>query len=50
VKGDRVLAAAGMGYDHGMAYLEELIRHEKMPAPDELRRGLPQELLKHFRM
>jgi NADPH-dependent 2,4-dienoyl-CoA reductase/sulfur reductase-like enzyme/nitrite reductase/ring-hydroxylating ferredoxin subunit len=50
VKGDRVLAAAGIGYDHGMAYLAELIRHGKMPAPEELRRGPSGELLSHLRM
>ncbi|MDI6852798.1 MAG: FAD-dependent oxidoreductase [Deltaproteobacteria bacterium] len=50
VKGGRVLAAAGIGYDHGMAYLAELIRQGKMPTPEELRRGASGELLSHLRM
>lgn len=49
VKNNQILAAAGMGYDHGMAYLAELIRHGKMPTPEALRRGAP-ELLPHLKM
>lgn len=50
VKNGRVLAAAGMGYDHGMAYLAELLRRGKMPSPEDLRRGASGELLRHLRM
>jgi hypothetical protein len=49
VKNNQVLTAAGMEYDHGLAYIAEVIRHGKMPAPEELRRGAS-ELLTHLRM
>jgi len=39
VKNDRVLAAAGCEYDHGMAYIAELIRNDLMPTPAQLRSG-----------
>lgn len=48
VRDHRVLAAAGMGYDHGMAYLAELLRQAKMPGPEELRRGPSEVLLRHL--
>ncbi len=37
VKGDRVLAAAGLGHDRQLAALAELMRLDKMPTPAELR-------------
>lgn len=39
VKDDAVHAAAGVGRDRDMAALEELMRREHLPSPDELRRG-----------
>jgi len=39
VKNGRVLAAAGCGYDHGMAYITELMRAEQLPSPADLRAG-----------
>jgi apoptosis-inducing factor 3 len=37
VKNNQTLGAAGMGCDHGMAYIAELMRRGKMPAPEKLR-------------
>ena len=37
VKQNQVLAAAGMEYDHGMAYIAELMRRGDMPTPEQLR-------------
>jgi NADPH-dependent 2,4-dienoyl-CoA reductase/sulfur reductase-like enzyme/nitrite reductase/ring-hydroxylating ferredoxin subunit len=39
VKKGQVLAAAGCGYDHGMAYMAELMREGQMPSPADLRAG-----------
>jgi NADPH-dependent 2,4-dienoyl-CoA reductase/sulfur reductase-like enzyme/nitrite reductase/ring-hydroxylating ferredoxin subunit len=39
VKNDQVLAAAGCEYDHGMAYIAELMRSGLMPTPAQLRSG-----------
>uniref|UniRef100_A0A7C3V1Q2 NAD(FAD)-dependent dehydrogenase n=1 Tax=Desulfobacca acetoxidans TaxID=60893 RepID=A0A7C3V1Q2_9BACT len=39
VKHGRVLAAAGCDYDHGLAYIAELIRTDSLPTPAELRAG-----------
>jgi NADPH-dependent 2,4-dienoyl-CoA reductase/sulfur reductase-like enzyme len=39
VRDDRVLAVAGMNRDREMAALEELLRLDKMPTPDDLRKG-----------
>jgi apoptosis-inducing factor 3 len=39
IKGDRVLAAAGLDYDRQMTAIAELMRLERMPAPAELRLG-----------
>jgi NADPH-dependent 2,4-dienoyl-CoA reductase/sulfur reductase-like enzyme/nitrite reductase/ring-hydroxylating ferredoxin subunit len=39
VKNDQVLAAAGCEYDHGMAYITELMRNGLMPTPAKLRSG-----------
>jgi apoptosis-inducing factor 3 len=38
-KGDRVLAVAGMNRDREMAAVEELMRLDRMPTPDQLKRG-----------
>lgn len=37
VKGNRVLAVAGVGRDHEMAQLHMMMQRDRMPAPDELR-------------
>jgi len=37
VKGNRVLAVAGMNRDRDMAAVEGLMRHDRMPTPDQLR-------------
>ena len=39
VKGNRVLAAAGLGHDRQLAALAELMRLDKMPTPAELSAG-----------
>ena len=39
VKGDRVLAVAGMNRDREMAAIEELMRLDRMPSPARLRNG-----------
>jgi hypothetical protein len=39
VKKGQVLAAAGCGYDHGMAYIAEMMRVGRLPSPAELRAG-----------
>jgi NADPH-dependent 2,4-dienoyl-CoA reductase/sulfur reductase-like enzyme/nitrite reductase/ring-hydroxylating ferredoxin subunit len=39
VKNGQVQAAAGCGYDHGMAYITELMRVGRLPGPAELRAG-----------
>lgn len=48
VKGGRILAAAGMEHDYGLAYLADLMRAGQMPAPDAVRREDP-ELVQHLR-
>ena len=48
VKNDRVLAAAGCGYDHGMAYITELMRNGLTPTPAQLRSG-EADLLAHLK-
>ncbi len=47
VKHNQIMAAAGCGYDHGMAYVGNLMRLGQMPAPEEIRSGRA-ELLKHL--
>jgi apoptosis-inducing factor 3 len=44
IKDDRVLAAASSKRDTETAAIAELIRIDKMPAPDELRQGQFQQL------
>ena len=39
VKNNRVLAAAGLGFDREMTAMAELMRLERLPAPEELRKG-----------
>jgi NADPH-dependent 2,4-dienoyl-CoA reductase/sulfur reductase-like enzyme/nitrite reductase/ring-hydroxylating ferredoxin subunit len=39
VEGNRVLAVAGMNRDRDMVAVEELMRLDRMPSPDELRGG-----------
>ncbi len=39
VKGNRVLAVAGMNRDADLAAVEGLMRHDRMPSPDKLRNG-----------
>jgi hypothetical protein len=39
VKSGQVQAAVGCGYDHGMAYITELMRVGRLPSPSELRAG-----------
>lgn len=39
VKDDRVLAVAGMNRDRELAYVEELIRMNRVPSPERLREG-----------
>jgi NADPH-dependent 2,4-dienoyl-CoA reductase/sulfur reductase-like enzyme len=39
VKGDRVLAAAGLGFDREMTAIAELMRLSHLPSPEELRQG-----------
>jgi NADPH-dependent 2,4-dienoyl-CoA reductase/sulfur reductase-like enzyme/nitrite reductase/ring-hydroxylating ferredoxin subunit len=39
LKDDRVLAVAGMNHDREMAAVEELMRLDRMPTPDQLKRG-----------
>jgi NADPH-dependent 2,4-dienoyl-CoA reductase/sulfur reductase-like enzyme/nitrite reductase/ring-hydroxylating ferredoxin subunit len=39
VKGDRILAVAGMNRDRDLAAVEGLMREERMPKPDQLRGG-----------
>ena len=48
VKNGRVLAAAGCEYDHGMAYITELMRNSLMPTPAQLRSGKA-DLLAHLK-
>jgi NADPH-dependent 2,4-dienoyl-CoA reductase/sulfur reductase-like enzyme/nitrite reductase/ring-hydroxylating ferredoxin subunit len=47
VKYNQIMAAAGCGYDHGMAYVGNLMRLGQMPASEEIRSGRA-ELLKHL--
>jgi NADPH-dependent 2,4-dienoyl-CoA reductase/sulfur reductase-like enzyme/nitrite reductase/ring-hydroxylating ferredoxin subunit len=49
VKNGRVQAAAGCGFDHGMAYITELMRVEQMPSPAELRAGKT-DLFEHLKL
>lgn len=49
VRDNQVLAAAGMGYDHGMAYIAELMRAGRMPSPEALRQG-EAKFLAHMKM
>jgi NADPH-dependent 2,4-dienoyl-CoA reductase/sulfur reductase-like enzyme/nitrite reductase/ring-hydroxylating ferredoxin subunit len=49
VKNNQVLAAAGMGYDYGMAYIAELMRAGRLPSPEALKKGDP-EFLAHLKM
>jgi hypothetical protein len=37
IKGDRVTAVAGMNRDRDLAYIEELIRLDRMPKPRDLK-------------
>jgi NADPH-dependent 2,4-dienoyl-CoA reductase/sulfur reductase-like enzyme/nitrite reductase/ring-hydroxylating ferredoxin subunit len=39
VQNGRIMAAAGCGYDHGMAYITELMRVGRLPSPAELQSG-----------
>ena len=39
VRDNRVLAAAGLGFDREMTAVAELMRLEHLPTPDELRKG-----------
>ena len=48
VKNGQVMAAAGCEYDHGMAYIAELMRNGLMPAPAQLRSGAA-DLLRHLK-
>jgi NADPH-dependent 2,4-dienoyl-CoA reductase/sulfur reductase-like enzyme/nitrite reductase/ring-hydroxylating ferredoxin subunit len=48
VKHGQVMAAAGCEYDHGMAYLADLMRSGKMPAADQIRSGSA-ELFGHLK-
>ncbi len=48
VKHNQVMAAAGCGYDHGMAYLAGLLRSGQMPSPAQIRAGNT-ELLGHLK-
>ena len=48
VKNNRVLAAAGCEYDHGMAYIAELMRTGSLPTTAELRAGKT-DLLEHLK-
>jgi apoptosis-inducing factor 3 len=48
VKRNQVMAVAGCEYDHGMAYLSELMRSGQMPSPAHLRTG-DIDLFKHLR-
>jgi len=48
VKHDQVMAAAGCGFDQGMAYLGGLMRTGQMPRAGEIRSGQA-ELLKYFK-
>ena len=48
VKHDQVMAAAGCGYDHGMAYVGGLMRTGQMPTPKEIRSG-EAELMNHIK-
>ncbi len=48
VKNGQVLAAAGCGYDHGMAYIAELMRVGQLPSPADLRAGKT-DLLAHLK-
>jgi hypothetical protein len=49
VKDNQVLAAAGMGYDHGLAYIAELMRAGHLPDPEALKKG-DAEFLAHMKM
>jgi NADPH-dependent 2,4-dienoyl-CoA reductase/sulfur reductase-like enzyme/nitrite reductase/ring-hydroxylating ferredoxin subunit len=48
VKNGQVLAAAGCEHDHGMAYITELMRVERMPTPAQLRSG-ETDLMAHLK-
>jgi len=48
VKNGLVMAAAGCEYDHGMAYIAELMRNGLMPTPAQLRSGAA-DLLGHLK-
>lgn len=39
IKDGKVLAASGIGRDRDMAAVEELMRHDSMPTPEELKSG-----------
>ncbi len=39
IKNNRILAAAGCEYDHGMAYISDLMRTDSLPTPAQLRSG-----------
>jgi NADPH-dependent 2,4-dienoyl-CoA reductase/sulfur reductase-like enzyme len=39
IKDKRVAAVAGMNRDHDLAYAEEMMRLDRMPSPEHLRRG-----------
>jgi NADPH-dependent 2,4-dienoyl-CoA reductase/sulfur reductase-like enzyme/nitrite reductase/ring-hydroxylating ferredoxin subunit len=49
VKNGQVLGALGCGYDHGMAYIAELMRVGQMPSPAELRAGKT-DLFEHLKL
>src|SRR5262249_4562473 len=40
VKGGHVTAVAGMNHDRDLAYIEELIRIDRMPGLNELKKGI----------
>ena len=40
VRGNRVLAVAGMNRDRDVAAVEGLMRDDRMPTPDQLRWGI----------
>jgi len=48
VQGRRVLAVAGCQHDREMTAITELMRLDRLPSPEELRRG-PVDFLKRLR-